>query len=400
MPTENTANARPVALLMPNFEAGGAERVMIRLAQGLAQAGHTVHLVVLSDHGPYRSMLSPQVPGIQVHSLKAKRAWQAVPAMVRYLLAHQPTAVLSALFHCNFLAVASRAIVCRLTNHAPRVVISEHNTLDLVHTSVSPLRWQLFKLALRWAYPRADSVVCVSDGIAQGLGSALPRLKPQLCVIGNPVVTDDMLRQSHAPLNHPWAQAGQPPLVLAVGRLIPAKGFDVLLTAFQQVIKKLPARLMILGEGPERENLQSQIAALGLTNSASLHGFAHNPYAWMRHCAVFVLSSRHEGLPGALIEAMACGSPVVATDCPHGPAEILAQGQWGRLVPVDNAPALADAMVATLQSAQKPDVAMRANTFNLANAVGAYKAVLLPPKAKNRPKAVCGKQSGSDPIKN
>lgn len=374
MPAETHPNARPVALLMPNFEAGGAERVMIRLAQGLAQAGHTVHLVVLSDHGPYRSMLSAQDPGIQIHSLQAKRAWQAVPALVRHLRAHQPVAVLSALFHCNFLAVAARALACGLTR--PRVVITEHNTLDLVRTSVSPLRWQIFKLAVRWAYPRADAVVCVSDGIAQGLAQALPHLKSQLSVIANPVVTDDMLRQSHAPLDHPWAQAGQPPLVLAAGRLIPAKGFDVLLTAFQLVIQKIPARLMILGEGPERENLQSQLSALGLTDIASLHGFAHNPYAWMRHCAVFVLSSRHEGLPGALIEAMACGSPVVATDCPHGPADILAQGQWGRLVPVDDAPALANAMVATLQSAQNPNVALRASTFNLSNAVDAYQAVL------------------------
>ena len=150
----------------------------------------------------------------------------------------------------------------------------------------------------------------------------------------------------------------------------------MLLTAFQLVIQKIPARLMILGEGPERENLQSHLSALGLTDIASLHGFAHNPYAWMRHCAVFVLSSRHEGLPGALIEAMACGSPVVATDCPHGPADILAQGQWGRLVPVDDAPALANAMVATLQSAQNPNVALRASTFNLSNAVDAYQAVL------------------------
>lgn len=376
MQCDNKPDSRPVALLMPNFEAGGAERVMIRLAQGLAQAGHTVHLVVLSDHGPYRSMLEPQEPRIQVHSLKTQRAWRALPAMVRYLHAHQPAAVLSALFHCNFLAVAARALACFFTGSCPRVVISEHNTLELVRTSVSVLRWPIFNLALRWAYPRADAVVCVSDGIAQGLGTCMPHLKPKLNVINNPVVTADMLRQSHAPLDHPWVKAGQPPLLLAVGRLIPAKGFDVLLTAFKKVREKSPAQLMILGEGPERENLQTQLQALGLTESASLHGFAHNPYAWMRHCAVFVLSSRHEGLPGALIEAMACGSQVVATNCPHGPAQILGQGQWGQLVPVDDAPALADAILATLQSTEKPDVTMRGQTFNVAQAVGAYEAVL------------------------
>ncbi len=376
MHPENAPTSRPVALLMPNFEAGGAERVMIRLAQGLAQAGHTVHLVVLSDHGPYRTMLEPPDPRIQVHSLQAQRAWRAIPAMVRYLRAHQPAAVLSALFHCNFLAVAARALACTFAGTCPRVVISEHNTLELVHTSVSPLRWQIFKLALRWAYPRADAVVCVSEGIAQGLGKALPQLLPKLHVIGNPVVTDDMLRQSHAPLDHPWAQPGQLPLVLAAGRLIPAKGFDVLLTAFKQVQERTQARLMILGEGPEQKNLQTQIEALGLTDTASLHGFAPNPYAWMHRCAVFVLSSRHEGLPGAMIEAMACGSQVVATDCPHGPAEILENGRWGKLVPVDDAPALAEAIVASLQLKEKLDVSVRGYAYNLAKAVTAYSAVL------------------------
>lgn len=376
MPPETPPRTRPVALLMPNFEAGGAERVMIRLAQGLAQAGHTVHLVVLSDHGPYRSMLEPQDPRLQVHSLQSSRAWRAIPAMVRYLRQHQPASVLSALFHCNFLAVTARALATPFTNHRPRVVISEHNTLELVRTSVSPMRWRIFQLALRWTYPLADAVVCVSSGIAHGLAQTRPQLQTKLHVIGNPVVTPDMLDQSHAPLDHPWAQTGQAPLVLAAGRLIPAKGFDVLVTAFKQVREQIPAHLMILGQGPEHQNLQAQIQTLGLSDSVSLHGFAHNPYAWMRRCALFVLSSRHEGLPGALIEAMACGSPVVATDCPHGPAEILEQGAWGQLVPVDNAPALAAAMLASLQATKKPNVAQRGQDYNLDKAIAAYSRVL------------------------
>lgn len=378
MTRPNTPSPRPVALLMPNFEAGGAERVMIRLAQGLAQAGHTVHLVVLSDHGPYRSMLDPQTPGLEVHSLHSRRAWRAIPAMVRYLRAEQPQAVLSALFHCNFLAVAARALARLLPGAGalPRVVVSEHNTLDFVRSLVSPWRWQIYERAWRWTYRHADAVVCVSEGIAQGLGQALPILRPKLHVIGNPVVTDDMLRQSHAALDHPWVQPGQPPLVLAAGRLIHAKGFDVLLAAFQQVQTQTPARLMILGQGPEQANLQAQIETLGLHDSACLLGFTDNPYAWMRRCAVFVLSSRHEGLPGALIEAMACGSKVVATDCPHGPAEILENGRWGRLVPVDDVSALTEAMVAALQDRVTPDTAKRAERYGLKLAAKAYSQLL------------------------
>lgn len=374
MPTEPTTPSRPpVALLMPNFEAGGAERVMIRLAQGLADAGHTVHLVVLSDHGPYRNEVDARV---QVHSLHATRAWRAIPAMVRYLRTHRPVAVLSALFHCNFLAVAARAIHRVLGGGNPRVVISEHNTLDFVQSLVSPPRWMIFKLGLRLAYPRADAVVCVSEGIAQGLRQALPALQGQLSVIGNPVVTDELLRQSHAPLEHPWLQAGEPPLVLAAGRLIHAKGFDVLITAFAQMQPKLPARLMVLGEGPERPKLQALIDSLGLQGSVCLFGFTDNPYAWMRRCKVFVLSSRHEGLPGALIEAMACGCRVVATDCPHGPADILQSGHWGTLVPVDDAVALADAMASALQSESAPDAAVRALEFGLPMAAKAYAQIL------------------------
>lgn len=363
------APARPVALLMPNFEAGGAERVMLRLAHGLVEQGHEVDLLVLSERGAYRNEVDPRV---RIHCLHAARAWRGIPALVRYLRQRRPSALLSALFHANFMAVIARG----LANTPTRVVISEHNTLELVRTSVGWARWLAFRVFLRWAYPRADAVVCVSQGIAQGLAAAIPRLQPRLHVIGNPVITAELIRQSRQALSHPWLAAGQPPLVLAAGRLIRAKGFDVLLPAFRQVMSRVPARLVILGDGPERAPLQAQIAQLGLSQAASLQGFTYNPYAWMSRCAVFVLSSRHEGLPGALIEAMACGARVVSTDCPHGPSEILEQGKWGQLVPVDNVMALADAIVDTLHSTTAPDVRARAQDYSLAAAVGAYRDVL------------------------
>lgn len=370
--TEGTHTASPatrVALLMPNFEAGGAERVMIRLARGLLEQGLAVDLLVLSEAGPYRQEVAP---GIRVISLDATRAWLGIPALTHYLRNERPTALLSALFHTNFLAV-----LARLLARAPtRVVISEHNTLALVRAAVGRWRWLAFRLSLRWAYPRADAVVCVSEGIAQGLRHALPALQPKLHVIGNPVITDEVLQLSQRAVNHPWLAPGQPPLVLAAGRLIHAKGFDVLLRAFAEVVTRTSARLLILGQGPEHEALNRQIERLGLSGVASLHGFTDNPYAWMSRARVFVLSSRHEGLPGALIEAMACGCRVVATDCPFGPGEILEQGQWGRLVPVDDARALAEAIVQVLLARVAPDPRARAQTYRLDKATQAYLKVL------------------------
>lgn len=359
----------PVTLLMPNFEAGGAERVMIRLAQGLVDDGFPVDLVVLSESGPYRQELDPRV---RVVSLQATRAWRAIPSLARYLRQQRPRAVLSALFHCNFLAVAARA----LAQVPTRVVLSEHNTLELVQNSVGPVRWLVFQWGLRIAYPRADAVVCVSNGIAQGLIRALPSLQNKLHVINNPVVTENVLALSQERLIHPWLDDDQCPLILAAGRLIDAKGFDVLVAAMPELLARVSARLVILGQGPMREALLAQVQALGLSDRVSLPGFTNNPYAWMSRCRVFVLSSRHEGLPGALIEAMACGSPVVATDCPHGPNEILENGKWGRLVPVNDPAALAEAIAATIKSDAVTDVRSRAWDYGVPQASQAYARAL------------------------
>lgn len=358
-----------VALLMPNFEAGGAERVMIRLAGGLVELGYTVDLLVLSDQGPYRDELDPRV---RVVVLRSSSAWRAIPALMGHLRQSRPAALLSALFHMNFIAVLARD----LSGVSTRVVISEHNTQELVRRSVGRLRWILYNLLLRVSYPRADAIAVVSGGIAEDLASVMPALRSRLQVIGNPVVTSEVLRLSQAPAEHPWLTPGEPPVVLAAGRLIRAKGFDVLLEAFAQVLPHTRARLLILGEGPERAALAAQLERLGLSQHAALAGFTKNPYAWMSRSAVFVLSSRHEGLPGALIEAMACGCRVVATDCPHGPAEILEGGRWGLLIPVDDASALASAILDALAATHAPDVRLRAKDYRLENAVHAYRRLL------------------------
>lgn len=342
---------------------------MIRLANGLLERGHHVEMLVLSDHGPYRSELDSR---IHLVNLGVNRAWRAILPLSRYLRSHQPKVLLSAIFHVNFSAIVARW----LSRSGTQIVISEHNTLDLIRSSVGYLRWLVFKLALTATYPHADSVICVSEGVATGLISARPQLKGKISVVGNPVVTDEVIRMSLEPVLHPWLAEGQPPLILAAGRLIPAKGFDILIDAFIHVLTVQPAKLLILGDGPEKVALQGRIDERGLSSHVSLYGFCPNPYAWMRQANLFVLSSRHEGLPGVLIEAMACGCKVVATDCPYGPREILEGGRLGRLVPTGDALALGNAIVAALASSHNPDTSKRANDFHISSVIQQYEKVL------------------------
>lgn len=359
-----------IALFIPNFEAGGAERVMIRLAQGLAALGHDVDLLVLSERGPFRKEVPPEV---NVVSFNVTRAIFGIVPLIGYLRRKSPDVLLSAIFHANFVA----ALACSLSGRNTRLVVSEHNTLGLVRSAVNPLQWKVFLLALKAAYPRADTVVCVSQGIASGLLTLMPKLGAKVVVIGNPVVTDEVLSMGGAQVEHPWLVQTSPKLVLAVGRLIRAKGFDLLIEAFAKIHPECNANLLILGEGPERQALQALIDERGLNEHVCLYGFTENPYAWMSQADLFVLSSRHEGLPGALIEAMACGCKVVSTDCPFGPSEILEQGKWGHLVPVEDSVALARAILEGLQTDDFPDVRHRARAFHLSRVVHEYEMAIL-----------------------
>jgi len=197
-------------------------------------------------------------------------------------------------------------------------------------------------------------------------------------VIYNPVVTPSLKSLATAPVDHPWIGTNQPPLVLAVGRLTAQKDYPTLLRAFAKVRSRRNCRLIILGEGELRDSLEALTSQLGIADSVQLPGFADNPFAWMSKASLFVLSSAWEGLPNVLIQAMACGTPVVSTDCPSGPAEILENGKWGRLVPVGDEVALAEAMDRALEDKVFPDVAVRATYFSLDSALNEYYSAIFP----------------------
>ena len=330
------ASKERVAIFLPGLYDGGAERTLLNLAEGIAVKGFPVDLVLARAEGPYIAEIPDSV---RVIDLKSSRVLMCLPALIRYLRNEHPTALLSTLY-ANIIAVWARW----MSGHPHRVVLNEQNTLTSVSNGENDLRWKLYPMLAKWFYPWADHVTAVSKGVADDLIEAAKLSTDQVQVIFNPIVTPHLFQKSKAILEHPWFQPGEPPVILGVGRLTGQKAFNVLIEAFARVRKSQQVRLLILGEGDERPILEAQIRNLGLEQDVDLPGFVANPYPYMAQAALFVLSSRWEGLPTVLVEAMSLGTPVISTDCPSGPREILRNGQYGPLVPVDDPDALAMAM--------------------------------------------------------
>jgi glycosyltransferase involved in cell wall biosynthesis len=203
-------------------------------------------------------------------------------------------------------------------------------------------------------YPKAHAVIAVSQGVSRELQETMNIPGNKIHVIFNPVVSAHLKVKSQAAVDEPWFEPGSSPLILGVGRLDPEKDFATLIRAFARVRQKTTARLLILGEGPEREFLERLAHDLGISSEISMPGFVNNPLPYMSKASTLALTSWFEGLPNVLIEALACGTPVVATDCPTGPREILENGKYGRLVPVGDSEALADALIATIAAPPPP----------------------------------------------
>src|SRR5690606_28508653 len=212
-------------------------------------------------------------------------------------------------------------------------VVREANTPQAAYPGWVSGRTLLAHRLAPLTYRGADGVIAVSDGVKDALVTVLGVPEGKVATLYNPVVAPELKRLAREDPCHPWFAAGEPPVVLGVGSLTPRKDFATLVRAFAR-LERPDARLVILGEGEERAALQALVAELGLTGRVDLPGFAQNPFAFMSRAAVFVLSSTLEGLPGALVQALACGCPAVATDCPSGPREVLRDGAVGPLVPV------------------------------------------------------------------
>jgi glycosyltransferase involved in cell wall biosynthesis len=362
---------RRIAIFMPSLFGAGGQRSMLNLAHGLTQAGCAVDLVLAQADGPF---LADVPSSVRVRDLKASRVLTSLPALVRYLRRERPEAMLSVFAYVNIVALWA----WRLARVPTRLFVNEQNTVSFEAGNARSWRGRLTPQLIKRFYPWANGIVVVSHGVRDDMAQLTKIPRERITVIYNPsVVSAEVREKARAHLDHPWFGPDQPPVLIAVGRLQVQKDYPTLIQAFAQVRQKRPVRLLILGEGKERPMLEEMIKKHGVEEDVSLPGFVMNPFAYMARASLFVLSSRWEGLPTVLIEAMCCGTPVVSTDCPSGPREILREGKYGRLVPVGDPTALARAIETTLEAraASPPSESWR--PYELDTVVSQYTSLLL-----------------------
>lgn len=353
-------NSVDIAMFIPSLRGGGAERVMVSLANGFASRGISVDMVLAKADGPF---LQDVAPDVNVVDLRSPRVLRSLPRLVGYLRQRRPFALLSALSHANVIAAVAVAVARVET----KLLVSEHNDLWLSTQALGVTRQAMY-FALRHSYRKADAVIAVSKGVAEELAKALRLPREDVLLVYNPIVSPE-LAQVACDEN---LLLSAEKIILAAGRLTAQKDYPTLLRAFAQIHQRTDANLVILGEGDLRQELEELARKLGIVKRVMMPGFVRDPYSWMRRAELFVLSSAWEGFGNVLVEAMACGAPIVSTNCPSGPAEILENGRWGKLVPVGDVDSLASAIFETLSSDTRPNVRQRAADFGVDKAVDAY----------------------------
>ncbi|MGV7227613.1 MAG: glycosyltransferase [Nitrospirales bacterium] len=399
---DNHSHGRHLALFIPSLAGGGVAKFILNLAKSFASRGHKIDLLLCRVAGPYLD----QIPaGVTIVQLQASSGWRGrlsalaadykdlrelmlpilfpvkapkpvnfLPDLVRYLQCEKPDALFSAKTPCNLVALWAK----RLAGVSTRLVVSERSSLSPIVQNKKEWRWRFVPPIMGRVYPLADGIVSVSNGVGDDVSLLTGIPRERITTIYNPIMANEISEKSHSPLDHPWFVPNATPVILSVGRLVPQKDLPCLLRAFRQVRSSRKVRLVILGEGRLRGELEALATTLGISQDVSMPGFTENPYAFMARASVLTLSSAWEGFGNVIAEALACGCPVVSTDCPSGPAEVLKNGAYGTLVPVGNDKALADAILTVLDKPPDPDrLRSRASEFDLDTISEAYLQLLL-----------------------
>ncbi|AEJ01350.1 glycosyl transferase group 1 [Nitrosomonas sp. Is79A3] len=372
-----------VGVFFSGLSGGGAQRRSLMLVRGFVEHSCAVDVVVVRDEGPFRAAVTPSAklfalePRMAylpiIRNIKGLWVLSSLFALARYFVTVHPDVLLSTSTPANLAALWGRM----LSRTRIPVVITVNLNL-----TASTAKWgALVAKLLRWlisrTYRNAQAVIAISRGVAEDLVTVTGIPKERIFQIYNPLDFEFVSRQSRETIDHPWLCIGAPPVVLAVGKLKRQKDYPTLVRAFARVRAYHKARLVILGEGEERDQIEQLVRDLGIQADVYMPGFVENPFAWMSRASVFVLSSAWEGFSNVLLEGLACGCTVVSTDCPSGPREILADGEFGHLVPVGDDKNLASAIETALSAPpQRERSVARAAEFGFDDSVEHYLTIL------------------------
>ncbi len=351
-----------ISLFIANLTIGGAERVVVNLSKGLSNEGYDVDIVLVEKKG---KLLSDVPKSVNIVELGVDRVRYSAIPLARYFRSKQPKVFISFLTGSNVMATLGHLFAGKPSN----LIVTEHNTQTMKQDTSSNRDRTLAK----YLYPYADHIVGVSEGVSENVSEWANVDRSAITTIYNPVIDDDFIDRKHEKPDCEWFDLDVP-IILSAGRHVEQKDYQTLIRAFDQLLSQRDARLIILGEGELTSTYKSLTDRLGISNEVSFPGFVDNPYSYMNHSDVFVLSSRWEGLSLVLIESMACETPVVSTDCPSGPSEVLTDGEYGDLVPVGEPELLKNALVGTLKDpTDKKILRRRARDFSTVKAVREYK---------------------------
>lgn len=360
-----------IAFFLRNLDGGGAERAILALAKEIANRGRAVDFVVGDANSDYRSEVTS---ALHLEDFSTRSPLLVFLRLIAYLRRRKPTVVMSALDVANIMLV----VAGKLAGYKGKTIVSQRAVIAASQSELHPARRMVTSFLQRICFRRADAVISNSRAAAYEMRALLGVPAERIVTIHNAVDADRISRLASEPLGDHSFLRDRVPLIVSVGSLTKRKDMGTLIKAFANVRAQRQAHLVIIGKGPEGDQIETLISQLGLSGNVHLPGFDLNPYKWMAAAAVFVSSSTGEGFPNAIAEALALGRSIVATDCPGDTAELLEHGKWGRLVPVGDPRHMADAILAALDDPSPPNGRIRVSDFSLASTVGAYLKVLLP----------------------
>lgn len=366
---------KKISILLPSLRGGGAEKVMVTLANYFVERGYEIDLLLLKKEGTYLNRLSDK---INIINLNSSRALFSISKILQYLKKTDTYVLLTASTYINLIAIICKLLLpCRKI----RVVISERSIISNSSKNSKRSFFRFISFAVHILYPNADSIIAISNGVKEDLVEFANLDRNLIDVIYNPLTIDskyDSIVNENIinEINRIKGSDDNVHLLISVGRLEKVKNYSLLIDAFKILKEKRKLKLIILGTGIQQENILNQISKYNLINDIFLLGFKQNPIPYMKKSDVFVLTSNWEGFGNVLVEAMSVGLKIVSTDCPSGPKEILENGKWGKLVPLNDAFLLAKAIDEILECDVKYNVKERAAFFSLERIAPKYLEIL------------------------